>query len=141
VSSEALPAPRAEVELTAAPGRAPLELAGLIALALLAPAAVVYLAFNAGGYFPSTPGFVAIPFIAALVLRCTLAARPFEGFSRALAVPLVALALYAAWQLASALWSHATAPRRSCCSARCVTRASAPRGSCARSSPAWPSCA
>jgi hypothetical protein len=109
VSSEALPAPRAEVELTAAPGGAPLELAGLIALALLAPAAVVYLAFNAGGYFPSTPGFVAIPFIAALVLRCTLAARPFEGFSRALAVPLVALALYAAWQLASALWSHATA--------------------------------
>jgi O-Antigen ligase len=82
---------------------------GLVSLALLAPAALVYLSFNAGGYFPSAPGFVAIVFAQALVLRTTLAARPFEGFSRALAVPLAALALYAVWQLASALWSHATA--------------------------------
>ena len=52
---------------------------------------------------------MAIVFAQALVLRTTLAARPFEGFSRALAVPLAALVLYAAWQLASALWSHATA--------------------------------
>jgi hypothetical protein len=89
--------------------RQPLEFAGLVALALLAPAAVVYLSFNAGGYFPSPPAFVAIVLAQALVLRTTLAARPFEGFSRALAVPLVALALFAAWQLASASWSHATA--------------------------------
>jgi O-antigen ligase len=76
---------------------------------LLAPAALVYLSFNAGGYFPSAPGFVTIVFAQALVLRTTLAARPFEGFSRALAIPLAGLVLYAAFQLASALWSHATA--------------------------------
>lgn len=80
-----------------------------MALVLLAPAALLYLSFNAGGYFPSSTGFVAIVFAQALVLRTTLAARPFEGFSRALAVPLIALVLYAAFQLLSALWSHATA--------------------------------
>jgi O-antigen ligase len=89
--------------------REPLDRLGIAALILLAPAAVVYLSFNAGGYFPSAPGFVAIVLAQALVLRTTLAERPFEGFSRALAIPLAALTLYAAWELASALWSHATA--------------------------------
>ena len=82
---------------------------GWIALLALAPAMVVYLSFNAGGYFPSAPGYVAIVLTGALVLRTTLAARPFEGFSRALAVPLAALSMYAAWQLTSVLWAHATA--------------------------------
>jgi hypothetical protein len=94
---------------TAQERREPLERLGLAALILLAPAALLYLAFNAGGYFPSAPGFVAIVLAQALVLRTTMAERPFEGFSRALAVPLAALILYAAWQLASTLWSHATA--------------------------------
>jgi hypothetical protein len=85
------------------------ESIGLVALVLLAPAALVYLSFNAGGYFPSAPGFVTIVLAQALVLRTVLAARPFEGFSRTLAVPLAGLVLYAAFQLASALWSHATA--------------------------------
>ena len=58
---------------------------------------------------PERAGFVAIVFAQALVLRTTLAERPFEGFSRTLAIPLIALMLYAAFQLASALWSHATA--------------------------------
>jgi O-antigen ligase len=85
------------------------RLAGWVGLAALAPAALLYLSFNAGGYFPSAPGFVAIVFAQALVLRTTLGARPFEGFSRTLAIPLVGLALYAAWQLTSTLWAHATA--------------------------------
>jgi O-antigen ligase len=89
--------------------RAPLESIGWVALVLLAPASLLYLAFNAGGYFPSATGFATIVFAQALVLRTTLAARPFEGFSRALAVPLAALVLYAAFQLTSALWAHATA--------------------------------
>ena len=89
--------------------RTRLESIGWLGLTALAPAALVYLSFNAGGYFPSAPGFVAIVFAQALVLRTTLAARPFEGFSRALAIPLTGLVLYAAFQLASALWSHATA--------------------------------
>jgi hypothetical protein len=89
--------------------RSSAESIGLVALVLLAPATLLYLSFNAGGYFPSAPGFVAIVFAQALVLRTTLAARPFEGFSRTLAVPLAALVMYAAFQLASTLWSHATA--------------------------------
>jgi O-antigen ligase len=89
--------------------REPLESIGLGALVLLSPAALVYLSFNAGGYFPSTPGFVAIVFAQALLLRSVLADRPFEGFSRALAIPLAELTLYGAWQLASALWSDTTA--------------------------------
>jgi O-antigen ligase len=93
----------------AAVRREPLESIGLVALVLLAPAALVYLSFESGGYFPNAPAFVAIVFAQALVLRTTLAERPFEGFSRALAVPLCALTLYAAWELTSALWSHATA--------------------------------
>ncbi len=99
-------------EATGAPSlsrRRSAESIGLVALVLLAPATLIYLSFNAGGYFPSAPGFAAIVLAQALVLRTTLAARPFEGFSRTLAVPLAALALYAALQLASALWSHATA--------------------------------
>jgi hypothetical protein len=86
-----------------------LERVGWVALVALAPASLVYLSFNAGGYFPSAPGFVAIVFAQALVLRTTLAAKPFEGFDRALAVPLFGLVLYAAFQLTSALWSHASA--------------------------------
>lgn len=89
--------------------RTRLESIGWVGLTALAPAALVYLSFNAGGYFPSAPGFVAIVLAQALMLRTTLAARPFEGLSRALAVPLTGLVLYAAFQLASTLWSHATA--------------------------------
>jgi hypothetical protein len=98
-----------EAPAVTAERREPLERVGMVAVVLLAPAAVLYLAFNAGGYFPSSPGFVAIVLAQALVLRTTLGERPFEGFSRALAIPLAALTLYAAWQLTSALWAHATA--------------------------------
>ncbi len=89
--------------------REPLELIGLGALVALAPAAVVYLSFKAGGYFPSTPGVVAIVLLQALVLRTLLAERPFEGYSRALALPLAALTLLAGWMLLSGLWAHAGA--------------------------------
>jgi hypothetical protein len=110
MSSEAIQAstPRATAAV-AALERDPLRLVGFIALMLLAPAAIVYLSFNAGGFFPSAPGYAAVVFALALILRTTLAARPFEGFSRTLAVALGALVLYGAWQLASTLWSHATA--------------------------------
>lgn len=89
--------------------REPLEALGLTGLVLLAPAAVIYLAFKAGGYFPSAPGVVAIVLLQALLLRTLLAERPFEGYSRALALPLGAMTLLAAWALSSALWAHATA--------------------------------
>jgi O-antigen ligase len=89
--------------------RQPLEWAGWIGLFALAPAMLVYLSFSAGGYFPSASGFVAVVLAGALVLRTTLAARPFEGFGRTLAVALIGLTLYAAWQLVSALWAHTSA--------------------------------
>ncbi|HTD58808.1 MAG TPA: hypothetical protein VK672_07925, partial [Solirubrobacteraceae bacterium] len=85
------------------------ERLGWVALVALAPATLIYLSFNAGGYFPSAPAFVAVVLAQALVLRTTLAEKPFEGFDRALAIPLVGLTLYAAFQLTSALWSHAGA--------------------------------
>ncbi len=83
--------------------------AGLIGLILLPAVGLIYLSFNAGGFFPDTPGFAVIILIQALVLRTVMADRPFEGFDSRLAVPIVALALFAAWQLASSLWSHALA--------------------------------
>jgi hypothetical protein len=109
VSAEALNAGSPMESAVAGERRETLELAGWIALIALAPATLAYLSFNAGGYFPSASGLVAVVLALALVLRTTLAERPFEGFSRALAVPLAALALYTAWQLVSILWSHATA--------------------------------
>jgi hypothetical protein len=85
------------------------ERLGLITLIGLAPASVVYLSFHQGGFFPDSTGLAAIGFAAALVLRTTLAEHPFAGYNRQLAVLLLALGFFALWQLASALWSHATA--------------------------------
>jgi O-Antigen ligase len=82
---------------------------GWLALTALAPAALIYLSFNAGGYFPDAPGVVAIALATVLAVRTMLAERPFEGLSRSLAVPLLALALYGALALASISWAHATA--------------------------------
>src|ERR1035437_9889900 len=79
---------------------------GLILLIAGAPASIVYLSFNQGGFFPNSTGLAAIGFAAALVLRTTLAEHPFAGYNRQLAVLLLALAFFALWQLASALWSH-----------------------------------
>jgi O-antigen ligase len=86
-----------------------LDRLGLAVLIALAPASIIYLAFNQGGYFPNTTGLAAIAFAAALVARTTLAERPFEGLNRRLGVLLLAFAAFAALQLASALWSHDTA--------------------------------
>ncbi len=108
MSVETLPLAR-RLDIATERERSWIEAVGWAGLIALPPAVLIYLSFNAGGYFPSANGFVAIVIAQALVLRTTLAARPFAGYSRALAVPLVALALYAAWQLTSALWSHATA--------------------------------
>ena len=77
---------------------------GVIALIALAPASIVYLSFNQGGFFPSATGLATIGFAAALVLRTTLAEHPFEGYTRQLAVLLLALAFLALWQLMSSLW-------------------------------------
>jgi O-antigen ligase len=75
---------------------------GLLALPGLL---TVYFGFNAGGFFPNTPAFVAVVLAAMLALRAVLAEEPFEGMSRPLALVAGALALYALWTLLSAVWS------------------------------------
>jgi O-antigen ligase len=79
---------------------------GLIALMLLPGALVVFLGFNAGGYFPGTPAVVAVVVTQVLLVRIVQARRPFAGMSPVGLVAIAALALYGALTLASALWSH-----------------------------------
>jgi O-antigen ligase len=78
-------------------------------LVLLPGALIVYLGFNAGGFFPTTPAVVTIALLAVLAVRVCTARNPFEGFSPQLAVGASALALYALWTLLSGTWSHAPA--------------------------------
>jgi hypothetical protein len=66
-----------------------------------------WLGFRAGGFFPGQVGLVATVLAVGLVLRITLAERPFEGWSPALALGFGALAAFAVWILVSAAWSDA----------------------------------
>src|SRR3954451_13519608 len=68
-----------------------------------------WLAFRAGGFFPGQVGLVATVLALALVLRITVAPRPFAGWSPALALGSGALAAFSVWILLSALWSDAPA--------------------------------
>jgi O-antigen ligase len=79
------------------------------ALLLLPGALIVYLGFNAGGFFPTTPAVATIVLLAVLAVRVCVARNPFEGFSPPLAVAAAALALYALWTLVSGTWSNAPA--------------------------------
>jgi O-antigen ligase len=79
-----------------------------VALMLLPGALIVFMAFNAGGYFPGTPAVAAIVLTQILLVRIVQARHPFEGFAPVTLVAILALAIYGALTLASALWSHAT---------------------------------
>src|SRR3954470_19387853 len=68
-----------------------------------------WLGFRAGGFFPGQVGLVGSLLAVGLILRTTLAERPFEGFSAALALAFGAVAGLGVWTLASATWSHAPA--------------------------------
>jgi O-antigen ligase len=80
---------------------------GMGALLLLPGALTVYLSFNAGGFFPQTPAFVALILALILAARMALADRPLQGFSRLVGIAAGALAIYALWVLASGIWSDA----------------------------------
>ncbi len=80
----------------------------LVALMLLPGALIVFLGFNAGGYFPGTPAVAAVIVTQVLLVRIVQARHPFEGLAPITLVAIAALALYAALTLASALWSHST---------------------------------
>ena len=79
-------------------------LRGLAVVAL-----VVYLSFNAGGFFPGTQAYITLLLLLALALRVGLADYPFAGFNRWVAIVAAVLALYTAWIAVSALWSESLA--------------------------------
>ncbi len=78
---------------------------GVAALLTLPGALTVYLGVSGGGFFAGTTGVVVLVLILAMVLRTTLAERPFEGFGPALAVAAAGLGLFAVWTLLSFTWS------------------------------------
>jgi O-antigen ligase len=73
---------------------------------LLPGALVVFLGFNAGGYFPGTPAVAALVLTQILLVRIVQAQHPFEGLAPMTLVAIGALACYAALTLASGIWSH-----------------------------------
>ena len=77
------------------------------ALTLAPGALIVYFAFNGGGYFPGSQGFIALLLAIALALRMSLASEPLAGFGPLALVASGLLSLYAVWVALSAQWSHA----------------------------------
>src|SRR4051812_18337581 len=69
--------------------------------------ATAALAFLAGGYFPIATGLAAAALCLLLVARLTTSETPAAGWSPPLAATAFALALFAAWTLASGGWSDA----------------------------------
>jgi O-antigen ligase len=77
------------------------------ALMLVPGAMVVFLGFNAGGYFPNTVAVSAIVLAQVLLVRLVRSREPLAGIAPATVAAIAALVSYAALTLASALWSHA----------------------------------
>jgi hypothetical protein len=75
--------------------------------AALIAALTLYAAFNAGGYFADGYGVIACALLFFLALRVAVVDRPFAGWSRSLALPAGALALFACWSLLSFAWADA----------------------------------
>jgi O-antigen ligase len=92
-------------------GEVPATRAGelaLTALMLLPGALIVFMGFEAGGYFPATPAVGALVITQILLVRIVKAPHPFEGLARSTLVAITALGLYVMLTLVSALWSHST---------------------------------
>jgi tetratricopeptide (TPR) repeat protein len=77
------------------------------ALLLLPTGLMAYLAFNAGGYFPTAEAFVAVVLAVVLALRMVASETPLEGWNPWLAVGAGSLVCLALLTLVSELWSHA----------------------------------
>jgi O-antigen ligase len=82
-----------------------IRLIGSRALLLVPGAAVVYLSFEAGGFFPAPPALVAVILALILAARLILGAATLPG-GRLTAMITAALVAYAAWVLLSGSWSH-----------------------------------
>lgn len=79
------------------------------ALAALPAALTLYLSFASGGFFPDATGFAVVLLSLVLVVRVTLAERPFAGVSGPVLVAGGALILLATWTLLSGIWSGSPA--------------------------------
>ncbi len=77
------------------------------AVGFLLAAFTVFLAFNAGGFFPAATATAALAICLLLVMGVMLISRPFESFTPGLLVPIALLAGFAGWTLISATWSNA----------------------------------
>ncbi|MEA2311532.1 MAG: hypothetical protein QOE28_1500 [Solirubrobacteraceae bacterium] len=89
-----------------APPREPRSRAAAAVLPALVPgAAVLFLAFQAGGFYPGAYSALAALAVAALALRVVTVGRPFAGISAWSGVAAAALALLGVWMLLSASWS------------------------------------
>ena len=80
----------------------------LTALMLLPGALIVFMGFNAGGYFPATPALAALLLAQILLVRIMQSRRPFEGLAPVTLVAIAALGCYTLMTLLSASWSHST---------------------------------
>jgi O-antigen ligase len=78
----------------------------ITALMLLPGALIVFMGFNAGGYFPASTAVAAVVLAQILLVRIVQAPRPFAGLAPSTLVAIAALALYALLTLVSASWSH-----------------------------------
>jgi O-antigen ligase len=96
------------VEAPAAPSQVPRAGRVLEAVTALVPgAAVVFLSFNGGGFFPTAPALVAVALAALLVLQVTTHPDPFGGLNATVGLAIGALGLLTVWTLLSAGWSDA----------------------------------
>jgi O-antigen ligase len=86
----------------------PEERWGRAALLVVPGALVVYMGFNAGGYFPGTPAFGVLILSGLLLLRLFLAEHPLEGLAWSAVLATAMLTVYAAVALVSGSWSHST---------------------------------
>jgi hypothetical protein len=73
----------------------------------LAGVLTAFLTFRAGGFFPDITALAVLVLTVAIVLRITVAADPFGGWSRPGAVVVLAAAAFASWTLVSGTWSDA----------------------------------
>jgi O-antigen ligase len=73
---------------------------------LLPGALIVFMGFNAGGYFPATTAAAALVLAQILLVRIMRPRNPFEGLAPATLLAIAALGSYALLTLLSASWSH-----------------------------------
>jgi O-antigen ligase len=76
-----------------------------IGTVLLLPALMIYLGFNAGGYFAGTTGWAAAALAIVLAVRVAVSGRALTAPSLSLALAAAVLALFAGWTLLSGGWS------------------------------------